>query len=109
MTLPIPGTARCNVSGPCGNYTSKITLRGLPTEINRGVPNGMLTAVPNPANGSFRLEGLHQTTPLRLVDTLGRVVLQGHAEPGRAISLKHLAPGVYQWQTGSQNGRLVVE
>ncbi|MEJ1929442.1 T9SS type A sorting domain-containing protein [Nostoc sp. NIES-2111] len=109
VTLPIPGTVSCNVSGPCGNYTFNITLRGLPTEVQRTLPNGVLAAVPNPATESFRLEGLHQATPLRLVDALGRTVLQGSAEPGRSISLKHVVPGVYYWQVGIQSGRLVVE
>ena len=70
---------------------------------------GLLWAVPNPATTSFRLDGLTQPTPLRLIDALGRLVMLTSTSPNQPVNISRLSPGLYHWQAGAYTGRILVE
>lgn len=109
VTLAIPDTVTCTITGPCGNYQFDIRIRALPTALRHHQPAGKVMVAPNPASKSLRLYGLQTDTKFCMLDAVGRTVMEKQASPEQGISVEHLPRGVYQWQCAGQKGRLVLE
>ncbi|MEJ1929443.1 T9SS type A sorting domain-containing protein [Nostoc sp. NIES-2111] len=109
VTLAIPSTVTCNITGPCGIYHFDIRIRSLPTALRYRQAAGRVTVAPNPASRSVHLYGLQTETKLCLLDAIGRKVLEKQVSPEQGISVEQLPRGVYQWQCAGQTGRLVLE
>lgn len=107
--LTVPYMYHCHIlmhedDGMMGQYVIAATPTGLPD----AAPVGDVRAVPNPATGTFRLEGTWATPPsaLELRDLLGRVVLRQPVTHGApVVEAAALPAGVYHCALYDAAGR----
>lgn len=65
-----------------------------------GLANGLALAkiFPNPTRDLIYVENIPSNTQVSILDQMGRSVWSGSIEPGQAISMAHLANGIYYVQ-----------
>ena len=73
-------------------------------------PNALAGAVsvsPNPVTDYFYISGIEESTPITLLDVIGKVVLQTVAVPGEAVSVAHLPQGMYILQVAGETVKVI--
>ncbi|MES2386633.1 MAG: T9SS type A sorting domain-containing protein [Bacteroidota bacterium] len=80
-------------NGVCSSLVSEpLEVTGLSFSFSKKT----LQIVPNPNSGIFSITGISNATPIRVINSLGQTVYQGHAHTETQLNLQNLPAGIYR-------------
>lgn len=74
------------------------------------MPSEEITIYPNPAYNQITIKGLAQPSRMRIIDIMGRQIIEERVTDGQTVDLRHLLPhGIYTLMVTSRDGKRVIK